>query len=145
MFPQFDTTIDITTPSEEPKTGRVFLFDFTSKQYVLSDGKAVEATYEQSIQQWLTKVLITEIDKYEIYKDTGFGMSILQFIGRRDLPVGVVNSEVKRQLEEKIIDRPEIVSVEDFATAREGSEVFISFNVVTAKGSSVGFGASLSG
>ncbi|KQX69223.1 DUF2634 domain-containing protein [Paenibacillus sp. Root444D2] len=135
MFPQFNTTATSTnTLTGERSLGRVFLFDFDTKQHVLIDGKPVEATYEQAIQQWIKTLILTEAGKYRVYDDSGFGLSLYQFISRRDIPIGVINSEVKRQIEEQVLKHPEISSIQNFSTTRNNGMITISCNVVTKNG-----------
>jgi hypothetical protein len=134
MFP------DITLPPEgantlpSPSLGKVFLFDFEDRRYVLVDGKPVEATYEQAIQQWVTLLLITELDQYPIYTGTDFGMQFKHFIGRRDLPIGIVNSELRRQLEEKALQHPEITGIDNMTVTRVENKARFSFQVQTLRG-----------
>lgn len=134
MFPtlQFNIEEDINLPIST--LGKVFLFDFEKKQHVLKDGKPVKATYEQAIKQWVSFLFITELDAYEVYKDTDFGLMIKQFIGRRDLPITVISSELKRQIEEKVILHPEIQSIENFNFIREDSQAIVSFSLITKNG-----------
>ena len=135
MFPttyEIDEEKDIETV--EKPMGKVFLFDFKNKCHVLKDGKPVLATYAEAVQQWLTMLLITEVGKYVVYQDTDFGMELGQFIGRRDLPLGVVLSEVSRQIEEKALEHPEIEEVSNFSIDRDRSYAIISFDVVTKQG-----------
>lgn len=135
MFPDIDLL-----PNKEDTSlmgnplGEVFLFDFSNKEHVLKDGKPVEATYEQAIKQWVTMLLITELDEYEVYKGTAFGLGIKSFLGRRDIPIAVINSEVKRQIEERVAIHPEIIGVDNFVMTREGSKASLSFSVQTLKG-----------
>ncbi|MCG7410568.1 DUF2634 domain-containing protein [Paenibacillus sp. ACRRX] len=138
MFPVNDYEQE-DTAAVAPAMGKVFLFDFKEKRHVVQDGKPVEATYEQAIQQWLTMLLITDLDKYAIYQDTGFGMTFREFIGSRDLPVGVVVSEVKRQLEEQAIRHPEIESLSNFSMTRDNNVAHMSFDVETKRGVFTGF------
>nr|WP_306220688.1 DUF2634 domain-containing protein [Cohnella sp. WQ 127256] len=118
----------------EASMGKVFLFDYDKREFVLKDGKPVLATYEQAIKQWITMVLITERGKYQVYKDLDLGLNIAQFIGRKDIPLGVINSEVKRQIEEQLIRHPEIVGISDFALTRQDSKAIFSFSVHTKQG-----------
>ena len=135
MFPTVEINEEeLSTGTSEKTLGKVFLFDFNTKRHVLRDGKPVETTYEEAIKQWLTMLLITEVNKFKVYKDSGFGVEFLQFIGRRDLPVGVIVSEVKRQLEEKALQHPEIEGLSDFEIVRENNVAVISFNVQTRRG-----------
>ncbi|WP_164766654.1 DUF2634 domain-containing protein [Paenibacillus chibensis] len=114
--------------------GKVFLFDFEEKRYVLRDGKPIEATYDEAIRQWVTMLLITEIDQYIIYADTGFGIGIKQFIGRRDIPLGVINSEVKRQITEQVTKHSQITGVDNFEIDREDGKAKLTFSVATLRG-----------
>ncbi|MBB6214953.1 hypothetical protein HNQ80_001038 [Anaerosolibacter carboniphilus] len=139
IFPKFNIDTSNTLPSDSnvKELGRVFLFDFNEKKYVLNDGKMVEATYEQKIMMWVEQLIRTELEKFEIYKDTDFGLEIIKFIGRRDIPVGVINSEVKRQISEKIIMHPHIERIENFTTERNSNQIIISFDVLLINGNSL--------
>ena len=133
MFPETeDETFEIVSSAEA--LGTVFLFDFNKRCYVLRDGKPVVATYEEAIKQYVTMLLITEVDKYNIYKENSFGVEVTKFIGRRDLTTGVIASEVKRQLEEKLILHPEINGIQNFSVSRSSGLATISFDVVTNQG-----------
>lgn len=135
MFPtSYEVEEELNTESSEQSMGKVFLFDFNEKRHVLKDGKPVLATYEQAITQWLTMLIITEVDKYKVYKESGFGLELYRFIGRKDIPVGVILSEVSRQIEEKALEHPEIEALEDFEIERDGSRATISFTVITKQG-----------
>lgn len=136
MFPESDLTLEAieTLSSVSTTLGKVFLFDFDTRQYVLVNGKPVEATYEQAIKQWISFLLTTELSTYKIHEDTGFGLSLKQFIGRRDIDKSIIESEVERQIEEKLIMHPEISSIEDVAITRDGSKATVSFKVVTSQG-----------
>jgi len=135
MFPKADLlTTNANTLSQGASLGKVFLFDFNKRQYVLQDGKPVEASYEQAISQWVIKLLITELDQYPVYRKTNFGLRFKHFIGRRDLPIGVINSELKRQIEEKLKLHPQITGVTDFSFTREGGKGKMSFTVQTLRG-----------
>ena len=132
LFPTIEDEALETVPDE--RLGTVFLFDFNNKSYVIRDGKLVVATYEEAIKQWVTMLLITEINKYEIYKSSEFGISLSNFIGRRDLPTGVIASEAKRMIEEKALLHPEIEAVNGFSVTRNNGVASIAFNIQTQNG-----------
>ncbi|MWC26626.1 DUF2634 domain-containing protein [Paenibacillus sp. MMS18-CY102] len=132
MFPE--TILPSLDTLTSPSLGNVFLFDFESNSVVIRDGKPVLATYEQAIRQWVTLLIITEIDQYPIYDGTGFGLEFKHYIGRRDLPAGVISSELKRQLEEKVLLHPEITGISDMEVDRLDSKVILTFQVETKRG-----------
>ncbi|MFD2671807.1 DUF2634 domain-containing protein [Marinicrinis sediminis] len=134
MFPTIDFNDEELSPPKDITLGKVFLFDYKARKNVLKDGKPVEANYEQAISQWITKILITEQGKYEVYKDLEFGLSINQFIGRKDIPVSVMTSEIKRQMEEQLTRHPEVESISNFNLSRQDNKAIICFNVQTKQG-----------
>jgi hypothetical protein len=137
LFPQINFTANEANLPEK-KMGKVFLFDFDERKFVLKDGKPVEATYEEAIRQWVAMVLITEKDKYGVYKGSDFGLSIAQFIGRKDVPLATISSETKRQIEEQLVQHPEILGIADFSMTRQDGKAIISFSVQTKQGLIVG-------
>lgn len=139
MFPEIEFLSDSDTLPVQMDMGKVFLFDFENKRFVLKDGKPVEATYEEAIRQWVTMLMITELDQYVIYADTGFGIGIKQFIGRRDIPLGVISSEVKRQVSEQVTMHSQITGVDNFEIAREDGKAKLTFSVATLQGVIDGF------
>ncbi|WP_432408565.1 DUF2634 domain-containing protein [Wukongibacter sp. M2B1] len=136
MFPSLDLNAvsdAITTEYNNAKLGRVFLFDFNTGKYLLKDGKMVEATYGEGIKQWVIMLIATEFGKYNVYKDTEFGLRLRQLIGKKNIPIGIINSEVKRQIEEKIVLHPQITGIQNFTAIRGNNELKISFEVLTQK------------
>lgn len=132
MFPELPANDDVSLP--EQRMGKVFLFDFNSKQFVMKDGRPAEATYEQAIKQWVSMILITEQGKFRIYQGLDHGVQFASFIGRKDIPAAVIGSEVKRQIEEQLTRHPEIEGIEAFAIARSNGKAVIQFSVQTRLG-----------
>lgn len=134
MFPT-DTDfsgIKIDTPNEQSsKIGRSFLFDFKTGQHQIIDGKVVECDQLQAVKQWLELLVRTTVDKYQVYRDTGFGTTWEQYIGRRNLPLGFVVSEMEREISEAAVKlNPAIASVQDFAAERTTRGLTVSFAAV---------------
>ncbi|MEK3792503.1 DUF2634 domain-containing protein [Paenibacillus sp. FSL R7-0204] len=136
MFPDDELTLEEIEALSAVSTamGKVFLFNFNNGQYVLVNGRPVEATYEQAISQWVTFLLSAETDSIAIYKDTDFGMSIKQYIGNRELDRITAEFEIERQLKEKLLLHPEITDIEELTVSRDGSKAVFAFNIVTNKG-----------
>lgn len=63
--------------------GRSFLFDFDAGQFVLNNGKLVDTTKTQTINQWINLCTRTYIGKYEVYKNNGFGTQVEKLIGHK--------------------------------------------------------------
>jgi len=122
----------------EYSMGKVFLFDFNEQKYVMKDGKPVEATYEEAIKQWVTMVLITETDKYPVYGPE-FGIGLAKFIGRKDIPLATITSEVGRQITETMMLHPEVTGIEELNVERGDGFAVLSFNIITRQGIIDGF------
>jgi hypothetical protein len=133
VFPELQ--IDDESLSESEKImGKVFLFDFAERKYVLRDGRPVEANYDEAIRQWFSMLMITELDKFQIYSGTDFGISLAQFVGRKDIPLATITSEVSRQIIEAATKHPEITGIERFSISRSDGKATLHFDVITKRG-----------
>lgn len=132
IFPEYDYEMDeeLVEVAEERSTkiARTPLFDFEKGQYVIKDGKIVECTQEEAIRQWVGFLIKTPADKFEVYKDSYFGMYIHNLIGWKD--AGFVASEIKRELTEKCPDNRAIEKIEDFEFSRNGGVMNIKFTAI---------------
>lgn len=131
MFPvfDFDTTIQAEEKGQDIKIGKSFVFDFKSKRFNVVAGKVKETTEEEAIRQWIELLLRTAIDKYKVYEGTGFGTNIDKLVGYKSMR-GFVESEMKREISEKIIMNRAIERIENFKTDLEGSMIEVSFTAI---------------
>lgn len=131
MFPvfDFDTTIKAEEKGQDIKIGKSFVFDFKSKRFNVVAGKVKETTEEEAIRQWIELLLRTAIDKYKVYEGTGFGTNIDKLVGYKSMR-GFVESEMKREISEKIIMNRAIERIENFKTDFEGSMIEVSFTAI---------------
>lgn len=145
MFPDFDFNEAIETIEEDVennsiKLGRVFLIKFEGNKanVIMENGKPKEATtIQEKVQMYAQMLLRTEVDKYKIYKDTDFGMTYFKYKGNRLLPKGFINSELKRELEEKILKLSVVDSITDFNARIEGNVLNINFTINLVDNSSL--------
>lgn len=131
MFPvfDFDTTIQAEEKEQDVKIGKSFVFDFKSKRFNVVAGKVKETTEEEAIKQWIELLLRTAVDKYKVYEGTGFGTNIDKLVGYKSMR-GFVESEMKREISEKIIMNRAIERIENFKTDFEGSMIEVSFTAI---------------
>ena len=131
MFPEIDYDFEFEEEQDTellPTTlGRTPLFDFKTGKYVLKDGKVVECTQEQAVRQWVGFLVKTAAKKYAVYENTEFGTYIENYIGYKDS--AFVASEIKREIEEGIVQNRAIDRTEDFEAEREGSRLKISLTL----------------
>lgn len=120
------------------RMGRSFLFDFKTGQHQIVDGAVVECDELTAIKQWLELMVQTTLDKYQVYKDTGFGTSAETFIGRRTLPKGFVASELEREIKESCLLCPAIERAAEFQITRTTRGMQIAFTVYLVNGAVLG-------
>lgn len=116
------------------RIGRSFLFDFETGQHQIVDGAVKECDELTAIKQWLELMVKTTLDKFLVYKDTGFGTSAEKFIGRRTLPKGFVASELEREVKESCTLNPAIERTENFEVTRTVRGMQIAFTVYLKNG-----------
>lgn len=98
------------------------LFDFESKKVVVKDGNTVVASKKQQLQQWIYLLINTEMEKYNVYKKTEFGIIFLYAMrGHEYYSSGFTIAQIKDELTEKIEKNSSIQKVEDI-------EIEINFN-----------------
>lgn len=114
--------------------GRSFLFDFDTGQHRVVDGAVKECDELTAIKQWLELMVKTTLDKFLVYKDTGFGTSAEKFIGRRTLPKGFVASELEREIKESCLLNPAIERADDFSVTRTTRGMQIAFTAYLING-----------
>lgn len=137
MFPD-DFIENTTTENETEEVGIDFIFDYSTGQHIMKNAVLTECTTLQSVQQYIQNVLRTKINSYKVYTEgetETFGISIYEYLGQRKLPMGYLNSELKREVSENLLKHPLIVAVSKWVGKREKQGLNISFTVTLTDGS----------
>ena len=143
MFPTINTDLEelnkkLTQEQNSIKPlGKSYLFDYKTGQHKIVDGKPIVCSLTETIEQWIEKVLRTELDKYGVYtidETDDFGISIYRFIGIKAIPMGYVASELKREITEQMLKHRYIKEVTDYETIREKRGLHILFTTVLITG-----------
>lgn len=89
------------------------LFDPVTKQVVVKDGKTQNTNKKQEVQQWIFLFIYTEMEKYNVYKGTKFGIDFLYRVkGHEFYSSGFTIAQIKEELEEKLLLNSNIERVE---------------------------------
>ena len=134
MFP---TSSRITTTSTED-TGNVFVFDYNTGQHEMKNGVLVECDETGNVKQYIQNVLRTQAGSYKVYtveESENFGVSVYKYIGSRQLPMGYLNSELKREVTEQLLKHRLVESVTEWKGERKRRGLDISFKVTLTDGS----------
>ena len=116
-------------------TGKSFLFDFETGEFVIKDGKPLEINGFEALEIWIIKILKTTINKYDIYKKDEYGVEDLKELITSDLPFPFIKSEIERIIKETLIQNTAIKSVQNFKFERNKRLLTVSFDVYTIYGS----------
>ena len=134
MFP--NTFVELVTETAENEvidTGVDFLFDYETGQHVMKGSVLNECGSLRKVRQYIETVLRTPSNVYKDYikgETESFGLSIYNYIGRKVLPMGYINSELKREVTEHLLKHPLISEVKDWKGKREKRGLSIEFTVV---------------
>lgn len=125
---QFRTGIE----EDSPKMGKSFLFDFKKGDFVLKDGRLVEAFDFQALIVWIEKILRTERYRYKVYAredKNEYGVVLEDLIVGNNFPHAFVEAELKREISQALIKHPMIQSLSDWNIDKKNPVLKISFKV----------------
>lgn len=133
--------IDINQENEKKKDEntefREPLFDFVAKKVIIKDGKVIMTDKKQHIQQWITLLIHTEVEKFRVYQGTEFGLTNLYSLQGQQIlttPFGI--AEIKRELKEKVEKNKNIESIKNITVTVDFNKVIIDM-VVEVKGEEI--------
>lgn len=132
-------TIPETIPAQAAvDIGRAPAFDTGANQFLLVDGKLVERTGREAVQQWFDLALRQQPGRVPIYhtdgtKQYGIDRSVL---GSK-LPRGYAAAELERSVRETASFCPAVRSIQDFSISRRGRACLVAFTAVLHTGETV--------
>jgi len=134
MFPGQDNSIkdnQKNSSSEIYSNGKSFLFDFNSGEFKLQHGKLSTIERLESLKSWINKILRTDKNKYEIYKNTSYGVENLKDLLASNYPFEFIKAEIERSIKEALLKNKNIKSVERFEFERNNRLLKVSFDVIS--------------
>ena len=146
MFPTIDLDSLVIQINEEEnevnKTaiGTVFMMDFIGNRatVIMENGRPKECeTIEEKVKMYVQILLRTAYEKFKIYKDTEFGMTYFNYRGRRDLPQGFMESEIKREIETNLLQLNVVESIQNFSANLTSIEFECTFEIILKNGQTV--------
>lgn len=121
IFPESITMTQLSAANAadtKEKGYKDILYDVEKKKIVVKDGNVVIASKKEQIKQWIFLLINTEINKYKVYKNTGFGIAFLYKVrGHEFYSSGFTIAQIKDELTEKIeahswVERVDSVEIE---------------------------------
>ena len=116
MFPE---TKEISFASSSGSYGtESFLFDFDTGDFVVRDGKLIECDGIEAVKVWIEKILRTEKGRFKIYDNTEYGARLEDLIVGNSYSVAFIESELKREIEDALLQNPQIRTVSNIQITR---------------------------
>lgn len=129
MFPETNQTIAVTNTEPVSLGTKTYLFDFNRGDFVLRDGKLVECDGIEAVKVWIEKIIRTEKNRYSIYVGTQYGCHLEDLIIGNNYTASFVESELKREIEEALLQNPMIISLSGFVLERDKGSITVTAEV----------------
>ena len=130
MFPKTQD-LSVIAAKDTAASGKSFLFDFTADDFIIRDGKLIECEGIDAIKVWIEKILRTEKGRFRIYNDTDYGCRIEDLLIGNSYHVAFIEAELKREIEDALMQNPNISAVSNFSIKRTASGIIVSMEVST--------------
>lgn len=129
MLPKIaELQINMENTTKTPDNGKSFLFDFKSGDFALQNGKMIEVEGIDSLKIWIQKTLLTEKNKYQIYKGTDYGVSLEDLIVGK-YPTDFTRNEIQREITEALLINPNVSTVTNFNFNNDKDLLTVGFTV----------------
>ena len=119
MFPDYEPTLNLinsnTTTNETTTNGKSFLFDFTTGDFVVKDGKLQVIEGIESLKVWIEKILKTEKFKFKIYENgesDEYGITLFELVNSGH-PQMFIQAEIQREITETLSKNIKITSIDN--------------------------------
>jgi hypothetical protein len=133
---QFDREELSTVTVSQNINNTTFDWDFEIGDFAKKDGRLVKVTGNDALKIWIQKVIRTELDRFEIYTGTNYGIHFEELVGNV-YPYAFVESELKREIIEALKAHPKINGISYFTFEKDGSLLNLSFKVELSDSSSI--------
>jgi phage baseplate assembly protein W len=142
MFPETQD-LTVVTVEETAVTGKSFLFDFTTGDFIVQNGKLVECDGTEAIKVWIEKILRTEKDRFEVYADIKYGCRLEDLLIGSSYPTAFIESEMRREIEDALLQNSSIASISGFSIERAEGSTNVTFTVTLTDDTTVESAVSL--
>ncbi len=119
IFPQSGVMNTTKTSKQTKSLGKEVAYDFEKDTVLMQDGNVCYVEGVEALKIWIMKAIYTSRYRWPIYT-WNYGSEIEDLIGR-DLSQGVLESEVKRMIEEAIENHSCIVDVKTLVSRKKGT------------------------
>lgn len=129
MFPN-STDIMLDGKTKSSSGTKSYLFDFTTGDFIVRDGKLIECDGIEPIKVWIEKILRTEKGRCPIYDNTEYGCHLEDLIIGNSYTAEFIEAELKREIEDALKQNSQITSVTNFKITRNKNAITVTLEVV---------------
>ena len=129
MFPETNDSTVAKTETVASNGTKTYLFDFDRGDFVIRDGKLVVCDGVEAIRVWIEKIIRTEKSRYPIYDGTEYGCHLEDLIIGNNYTVEFIEAELKREIEEALLQNPQISNVSGFQLVRDANSITVTLEV----------------
>ena len=129
MFPSVQNISIAQSKADNISGTKTYLFDFDKGDFVIRDGKLIECDGIEAIKVWIEKIIRTEKNRFPIYDGTEYGCYLEDLIIGNNYTVEFVEAELKREIEEALLQHPKITSISSFTLHRDKTLLSVTLEV----------------
>nr|DAM70734.1 MAG TPA: Protein of unknown function (DUF2634) [Caudoviricetes sp.] len=111
-----------------------YKFDFEKGEFVFKNKDAVVLTGYDALKQWIEKCIRTQLNRYPMYKGTGYGANIKDLVIGKSYRFDFAESELRREVETALLKHDDIYKLENFRAVKNGDVLNIEFTLTTKYG-----------
>ena len=112
-------------------------YDFKNCKTVIKNGNVVMIDSIEAVKQWIEKFLRTSVNRFEVYKNTGFGTNARELFGKKYLDNGYEEAELERFIREGLLLCPAVNSINNFNMTKNEKTLAIEVEVQLADNTNV--------
>lgn len=113
---------------------KAYKFDFNNDEFVFENKDAVTLTGVDALKQWIEKYIKTQLNRYPMYKSTGYGANIEDLVIGKSYHFDFAESELRREVETALLKHDDIYKLENFKAIKKGDALNIEFTLATKYG-----------
>lgn len=113
---------------------KTYNFDFDKGDFVVKNKDVEIISDEEALKLWINKILRTQLNRYSIYKGTGYGANTEDLIIGKSYGYGFTESELEREIEAALLKNGEIKGINQFSIERKSSKLIITIDLNTVYG-----------
>lgn len=113
---------------------KAFKFDFQKGEFVFENKDAVVLTGYDALKQWIEKCIRTQLNRYPMYKGTGYGANIEDLVIGKGYGFDFAESELRREIETAMLKHDDIYKMESFKAIKNGDVLNVEFTLTTKYG-----------